>query len=120
MKTGDFVIIALIIVISVILSISFLADGTAAENRAVRVTRENHDEIFDIDIDAIINVNDLTIVIKDSRVYVENAGCEDKICETMGEIENNGEFIVCIPSKVYIEIISEQDITHENADQIAG
>lgn len=45
-----------------------------------------------------------TVVIKDNTVYMKEANCKNQICVRQGEIQRNGESIICLPNKVIIEI----------------
>ncbi len=50
-----------------------------------------------------------TLVIEGGKAYLSDADCPDKLCVGMGEIEYDGETIVCLPHKVVIEIESEKE-----------
>lgn len=51
-----------------------------------------------------------TLVIKDGKAYVTHADCPDKLCINQGKISRGGERIVCLPNRVMIEIIGEDEI----------
>ena len=48
-----------------------------------------------------------TLVIEDSKAFMKDANCPDKICEGHSKISYKGETIVCLPHKVVIEIVTE-------------
>ena len=48
------------------------------------------------------------LVVSDGMVSVKDADCPDKVCEHSGEISRVGERIVCLPNRVYIEIVAER------------
>lgn len=52
------------------------------------------------------------ICIKDKMVFMKDTDCKDRLCTRIGKINKIGESIVCLPNKVFIEIIgvSEEDI----------
>ena len=58
--------------------------------------------------DRVIELDDLTVVVKDGAVYVENADCKDKICEHTGSISKKGQTIVCAPNRVVIRITGKK------------
>ena len=51
------------------------------------------------------------IVIEDGQVFMEHATCPDQICVNHKPIFKNGEMIICLPNKVYVEV--ESDIANE-------
>ena len=55
-----------------------------------------------------------TLVIKDGKVYMNDASCKDHICVKHHKISMTGETIVCLPNKIVIKIIgnnNEVDVT---------
>ncbi len=44
-----------------------------------------------------------TIVIENSKVYVKDADCSNKLCEK-GHISKGGQSIVCLPNKLVVAI----------------
>jgi len=48
------------------------------------------------------------IEIKGSNVNITNASCPDKICQKMGPIPQKGQFIICIPNGIIIQLLSEE------------
>lgn len=55
------------------------------------------------------------IEIDNGRVRFVNAICPDKICEKTGWLEKPGQIAVCLPNKVIIKIVGED----ENLDAVA-
>ena len=62
------------------------------------------------------NGHALTIEIKEGSVSVIDATCPDRVCISSGRISRGGEIIVCVPSMITIEILSE----NEEADYVVG
>ena len=62
------------------------------------------------------NGHALTIEIKEGGVSVIDATCPDRVCISSGRISRGGEIIVCVPSMITIEILSE----NEEADYVVG
>lgn len=44
------------------------------------------------------------VVINGGKVSVTDADCPDKVCINSGEIEKNGQTIVCMPHRMVVEI----------------
>ena len=58
--------------------------------------------------DRVIELDDLTVVVKNGAVHVEKANCKDKICEQTGAISKKGQTIVCAPNRVVIRITGKK------------
>ena len=56
-----------------------------------------------------------TLVIEDSKAFMKDANCPDKICEGHSKISYKGETIVCLPHKVVIEIVADEVINELDA-----
>ncbi|GAB4222350.1 MAG: hypothetical protein Kow009_14120 [Spirochaetales bacterium] len=44
------------------------------------------------------------IHIKDGAAFVESSPCRDKICIHMGKISRNGEWVACLPNRVFMRV----------------
>lgn len=70
---------------------------------------------YDLSIDQEVNISDdeghllLVSVIKDGMIKVVSSNCADKICIDEGSIKLTGQTIVCLPNKVVIKIIGEDE-----------
>ena len=49
------------------------------------------------------------LVIRDGKAYMETATCPDGICVAHNPIFRNGESIVCLPQRVVITVITNDD-----------
>lgn len=74
------------------------------------------DELYDkvsIDEEKIIKINVENgyniIKVHDNGVEIIESDCPDKICVNTGFIDKAGKSIVCLPHKVYIEIVGRED-----------
>ena len=63
----------------------------------------NKDDTFTVEKDGHKNV----VAVRDGFVHMEEASCPDKICVSQGEISKSNEMIVCLPNKVYIEVVDD-------------
>ena len=70
---------------------------------------------LDIDREVVFDdgVHFNKIVIKDGKAYMDEANCRDQICTHMKEISMNGETIICLPNRVFLEVV---DPENENDD----
>lgn len=57
----------------------------------------------------IEGVNGLTVVeIRDQKVRVISSACPDKLCIHSGWIDRPGQMLVCLPNRVVVKIVSDQ------------
>lgn len=56
-----------------------------------------------------INGGTNTVQIKDGKVRMSEADCPDQICVHQKEISRNGESIICLPNKIVLKIVSEEE-----------
>lgn len=54
--------------------------------------------------DTVITLENNTVTIKNGQVYMSSANCPDGICVAHKPIEKKGETIVCLPSRVVVEV----------------
>lgn len=50
-----------------------------------------------------------SFVIKDGKVFMKEASCPDGICVNHRPIFRDGESIVCLPNRVVITVVGEDD-----------
>ncbi len=50
------------------------------------------------------------IKVENQKVFVEHADCPDKFCMQQGKISKLGQSLVCLPHRVMIELVSDDDI----------
>lgn len=47
--------------------------------------------------------------IEDGQIWIHDASCPDKICISQGKISLDGEIIVCLPNKMLIKIVDNNE-----------
>lgn len=47
--------------------------------------------------------------IEDGQIWIHDASCPDKICISQGKISRDGEIIVCLPNKMLIKIVDNNE-----------
>lgn len=53
-----------------------------------------------------------TVVIEDGYAYMKHADCPDRLCVSQGKKHRSGERIICLPNRVEIEILAEEERIH--------
>lgn len=113
MKKKDIIIIAvvLILIVQAILINKFINSGKAATVQ-VFVGDKLYREL-PLNKDTTLEVNENngknTIKIHDNGVEMTFADCPDKVCVKTGYINKPGQSIVCLPHKVNVKIISDEE-----------
>ncbi len=108
---ADIILIAVLLLISTaVLLITRLGKSGGAALR-VTVNGETTAE-YSLLKDGEHSLNGGTNILKieDGHAYVIYADCPDKLCCHAGKISLTGERIVCLPNKLMIEVIGEDDV----------
>ena len=105
--------------IFVIFAILFILNSTAKKGMAVQV-RVDGDVFatYSLGKDGkypIIKNGKNILIISDGKAYINEADCPDKLCVKQGKISRVGRNLICLPNKVVIEVLSEDDETKVDA-----
>lgn len=116
-KRNDIVLIALLIAAALILSVVLFLNKTDGAKVTVKVNNEligtyslNEDMTLKIGDNNSYNI----LVIKDNTAKITEATCPDKLCVNQKAISYDSESIICLPNKVVVEIISEEESTNDS------
>ena len=114
LRTGDFVAIAVIIVLAVAILIYPHVSANAGET--VNISR-NGEEVLKLKLseDREIELDGMIIKISERKVMVSESDCHDLVCKKTRAISRSGEVIVCAPKRIFIEIKGDREL-----DAIAG
>lgn len=112
MKKSDVIIIGTIILFSVIGIVATQFFQSSSSGDLDVLIRHGGTVIKRIPLNALtddtfvyLNNNERNeIIIKDGRVWIEEANCRDQICVNHRAISKNGELIVCLPHQLVVEI----------------
>lgn len=129
-KPGDFIIVALLVILSFLplaiftyqnnasangdhLYVVISADGEVVHEMELKNdhTRETYEFVDE-------HGHENTIVREGQKVYMADANCTDLLCVQQGEITEIGETIVCLPNRVLVEITSDGENPELNDEDI--
>ena len=118
MKTRTWILIfALILIVCLGASLSFLAPGEASTHAEI-LSEGRVIHTVDLRIDREITVSSgygsNTVTVKDGKIAVTEATCPDHYCMHRGYC-NSGTQIVCLPNRLVIRFVGAQDV-----DMVAG
>ncbi len=112
---GDIAFCLLLAAMLVILS--FLLSENGYANKKVRIISDGKEfAVLDLSQNASVEVNGVTVTVRNGKAVISDSDCSDKICMAMSGVDKNGGGAVCIPNKVVIEPVRNV----ENTDTIAG
>jgi len=69
------------------------------------VLTDDYKDVVNIESETGYNI----MHIENGQIWIHEASCPDKICIYQGKISKNGEMIVCIPNRMFIKIVDEND-----------
>ena len=102
LKKGDFIIIAVVVMVFIVSAFAFISFDEASRV----IIKQDNKIVYDqsIDQNATFDTGSNLVVINDGAVYIKEADCKNGDCVKMGKITKKGESIICLPNKVIVEI----------------
>ena len=112
MKRGDWILIALIIIIS-FAGMFYKVDNLKNSSKSIEIVVDGKvyksfyisNKNFTKKILVKTPKGNNYIYFHDGGVEISDADCKDKVCVRTGIIRNKGQIIACLPHKLYIRII---------------
>lgn len=111
MKKSDiFLLLAVVLTAALLFAVLFvLLDGTGAV-AVITVDGEEYARL-PLDTDTVLTVSTdygtNVVVVKDGKVFVSEASCQDKICINTGNASEM-RAIVCLPNKLSVSIEGDE------------
>ena len=121
-KKGDVLLLIALLILSA--GGFYLTQQSVAEsgNRVVIKQAGNPIGIYPLEQDKVLELETKwgknKVVIKDGKAYIESADCRDQYCVKHKPISANNDSIICLPHKLVVEIVKEQEKTE--VDSIAN
>ncbi len=107
----DYVSILFSLAIIVFLSVNVYGKSTAA--RYVDIEASGKKYVYMLDKNQTVKVPGplgiTTVRIEDSRVFVTDSPCRDKLCIKALPLKKAGEWNACMPNKVFIRITGSKN-----------
>lgn len=101
MKKGDFILIFICLLIGAV----FLFFPKKSGERAEIYLNGEKVKTVSLKENSLFTVGNVSVVVENGKIFVENSPCADKICMHTGKIYRAGDTIACLPEKVIIKII---------------
>ena len=105
--------------ILLVAAISFFCTTIQKNGEYVTITANGEVSVYPLADDRKIVLGDgkkgkNVIVIENHMVYMEEADCPDQICVRHKPVEKNGESIICLPNRVFVEVQSHMEKETDN------
>ncbi|MFP4509354.1 MAG: NusG domain II-containing protein [Spirochaetaceae bacterium] len=108
MKFKPFDYLAFVVATAVVIFFIAQAYTGAVESSEVRVQADGRDYLYNLNEDRVFTVSgpigETEVEIAGGRVRVPDSPCRDKICVSVGWVSNPGEWIACLPNRVFVRV----------------
>lgn len=117
-KKGDIIISIGLLILSILMAFGISNSKPKTTGKILRIEQDsklygefplNEDKVIELDDGVHYN----KIVIKDGKAYMDEANCRDQICTHMQEISINGETIICLPNRVFLEVVDTENVNDD-------
>jgi hypothetical protein len=120
LKPLDFLVIGLSLALTAFSAFAIYGRSQAA--RQVTVQGSNGVWVFPLDAEETVTVpgplGDTVVEIRDHRVHVLSSPCDNQTCVAAGHIDSSGQWVACLPNKVFV-VIEGTDDDNETVDTAA-
>ncbi len=102
-KKGDIIVFSVSILLALLMLLIFIFPSKSAGKVIIK---QNNQTVYSDSLskDNLVDLGTNKAVIKDKKVYMQNANCKNQVCVKSGTISKKGEIIVCAPNRIIIEI----------------
>ena len=106
---NDILLVVVLLVVVCVAGLAFWLLRTDGDTVTVTVDGQSFGTYSlgqDIRVPIVTERGSNTLVIRESRAWVEEASCPDGICAAHRPISRDGESIVCLPNRVVVTVRS--------------
>jgi hypothetical protein len=111
LKPLDFLVIGVSLALTVFSA--FVIYGKPQAARQVTIQGGGGVWVFPLDAEETVTVpgplGDTVVEIRDRRAQVISSPCDNQTCVAAGHIDANGEWVACLPNKVFVIIEGTYD-----------
>jgi hypothetical protein len=105
-------IVALLLSVSAVAVMSVHAYSGVESGSQVRIEGPDGTFVYPLESERSVTVDgplgDTHVEIEHGEVHVTESPCNDKICIAAGWVSHAGEWIACLPNKVFVKIEGER------------
>jgi hypothetical protein len=101
-------VLTILLSLMAIMAVSLRVYGQSSQDPVVLVTSPEGDWIFPLSTEAVLSVGGppggCVVSFEPGAVRVLRSDCPEQICVRTGSISRPGQWIACVPHRVFIEI----------------
>lgn len=112
----DIGLIAIIIIINVFFILYGGSNAVKVNNKIAYIYSNNilvGEYVLTDDVNDEVKIESETgfniLHIEDGQIWIHDASCPDRVCISQGKISYDGEIIVCLPNKMLIKIVDNNE-----------
>jgi hypothetical protein len=113
MKLKPFDYVAIVVAGTVVAWFGFIAYADSEPGAIVRIQTEEREFVYALSLSTRFHVDGplgrTEIEIDAGRVRVLDSPCRDKICVTGGWVSQSGQWIACLPNRVFLRVDAAAD-----------
>ena len=112
---ADIFLIICLVALTVIISV-FIYNKQTSDNLNVEISIDgNLTDTFSLnkDLECMLSTGN-KLIIKDGKVFIDDANCPDKLCIKQGSISNTNESIICLPNKLVVRIVHNKNGSNQD------
>ncbi len=103
----DVILIAIVLILCLLPLFFSWIGGPRVKGKFVRITHNGEFKIYSLSQNSALTIDGAVIKIENGAVFFESNNCPTKQCVNTGKISNSGDSAICIPKKIYVEIIGD-------------
>ncbi len=107
----DFIIIAAAVAVVILLSVYIYSSDSG--EAVVKITAADTEYIYPLSQNTEVFIDgpigQTLVIISDSKAWISESPCENKLCILMGQISKPGQWAACMPNRVFISIEGGSD-----------
>lgn len=114
LKKADYLITIGLLIISLLMSFFISKLNTNKTGQYIRIEQDSkllgeYPLNKDREIELKNNNHYNKVIIKDGAAYMQESNCRDQICVHMAKISKDGQTIICLPNRVFVEVVDPDD-----------
>ena len=119
-RRNDIVLVAAIIAVALcawlIISGGFYPGGKPQQSTisgpyAVVQNTEGEYDVLPLSVDTTLRVESSkgynVVMVRNGKVFVDEADCKNQVCVETGEVGNAGDIIVCLPHQLVVQVVND-------------
>lgn len=99
---------AIIMAVGAVVGFSLVAYGETGVGSEALIQAEDGDYVYSLDVETEFEIDGplgpSTLRIRDGGIEFLSSPCRDKICIAGGHISHEGQWVACLPNRIFVRI----------------